>query len=281
MNRSQILRLGRARTRIWSGHYQGAMPALEILARETEAAHAVLAQIYGFLFDWNRTLRHAGAFLANPLAVGPDNLFTDMVELTGRAARETRDWRRLHTLCEAAIENIERHYLDSQGRPRYIAVVDNLKSYSMREGTAPHELVRIFGYRSDLDNLSETQKRGYFERAVAAIDTDCPDLRDRPAERLRHQLSLALVYEQWEAAFALYQSDNPALYHLEYVVPLIKHLVRAERTHDARAMLERHWPHWMASRAQVLPVVLLFDEELQTLADAEMCGRILRAPRAT
>lgn len=279
MNRSQTIRINRARKLVLSGDYQSALPKLELLAQEIAAPHATLAEIRGFLFDWEAALEHAGTFIASPLAAYVDNVFTDMIELSGRAARETKNWAMLHNLCESAIEAIGQQHV-GHARERYLIILENLKKYAEREGTAPHELVRVFGYQSDIDRMSEQRKRTLFEQAVAATDTLRPDLINRPAARLQHQMSLAFIYEQWDTALTLYEDNQHPPYHLEYISPLIKYMARKGQKDKARAMVEHPWPQWIpVDRVQVAPVFLLTAKELENVADADLCQQILQSPR--
>ena len=279
MNRSQTIRFNRARRLVLGGDYKGALPALKSLTQEISAPHATLAEIYGFLFDWPRSLEHAATFIANPLAAYADNVFIDMIELAGRAARETQAWSVLQNLSEAAIETIEQQ-TNGHARQRYLTILENLKRYAQREGAAPHELVRVFGFQSDVEQMTPQRKRALFEQAVEATDKVRPDLRDRPAERVQHQISLAFCYEQWDAALTLYEDNECPPYHLQYMTPLLKYVVRSGRNQKAYSMLERHWPLWLpVDRVQVAPVVLLTDPDIKSTADAALCQRILETSR--
>lgn len=279
MNRSQTIRFNRARRLALSGDYRSALPKLELLTQEISAPHATLAEIRGFLFEWDTTLEHAGTFIANPLAAYADNVFIDMIELSGRAARETKNWAMLHNLCESAIEAIGQQHV-GHPRERYLTILNNLKHYAERQGTAPHELVRVFGYQSDIDRMSEQRKQTLFEQAVEATDTVRPDLINRPAARLQHQISLALGYEQWDAALKLFEDNQHPPYHLEYMTPLIKYVARTGQKDKARAMIETHYPHWLpVDRVQVAPVFLLTAKGLENIVDAALCQQILQSPR--
>lgn len=277
MNRSQMLRLGRARKTVWSGNYQTALPILQKLASETATAHASLAEIYGFLFEWKKVLHHVSFILADPLSVNPDNVFTDMIELTGRAARETGDWQALNEYCERALESIARRS-EVKEKSRYDFILRNLKAYAGREGTAPHELVCIFATKN---SPSPQQMRADYENAFKNAELLRPNLRGRPAALLQHQISLAFVFEQWETATKLYETNGAPLYHFDYVFPIIKYHAQNGQTTQARQLILRHLPLWMPlGRTAIAPVALLTDADVQGVVDVDFCRQILRMPRA-
>jgi hypothetical protein len=72
-------------------------PALEALlgfaAKGDVLASASAAQLLAFRGQWAEALPHAAALLANPDAIGPCNVFDDMVVVLERAGEATGDWK--------------------------------------------------------------------------------------------------------------------------------------------------------------------------------------------
>src|ERR1043165_4901868 len=55
----------------------------------------------------------------------------------------------------------------------------NLIQYAERYGKPPHELVAIFGVRDRMDDMSEHERRAWYEHAVQNVDSLRPCARAR------------------------------------------------------------------------------------------------------
>jgi hypothetical protein len=282
MNRSQKIRFNKARNFALSGEIEKAIPLFEIIAGDNvEAANASLAEIYGFLFDWENCLKNAGKFTANPNATYAGNVFDDMVKLIGRAADETHKWEDVQTFCENAVNRIQAEEYQDWQKTRYIKILKNLKKFAKRRGQPPHELIKIFGIETEFDKLSVKENREHFDFAVENIHSLRPDLNGNYEEIVRHKIALAVLYRQNDEATTLFlENENLQIYDFEFLMPIFKHLIKIGKTNIAWQAVEHKIADWIpVDIVQIAPVALLTDEDLKTIINAERSLKILKTLR--
>lgn len=282
MNRSQKIRFNKARKFALSGEFENAIPIFEQIAdEEEESANASLAEIYGFLFDWEKCLNNAGKFIANPNATYAGNVFDDAIRLLGRAADETNHWNRVEDFCNKAIKRIEIEDYQTWQRNRYIKILKNLKNYAEREGKPPHELVRIFGIQTEFDKLSSEENQAQYNNAVEATSSLRPDLTGKYEETIRHKIALAILFNQTDEATKLFLANqNLQIYDFEFLAPIFKYLIKIGERKTAWQAIKDKVPFWIpVDITQIAPVSLLTDEDLKIIINAERSLRILKTPR--
>jgi hypothetical protein len=281
MNKSQKIRFNKARKFAFSGEIQEAIKLFADIAVEgVEAANASLAEIYGFLFDWENCLENAGILTANPKAVYAGNVFDDMIRLIGRAGHETEQWQNIESICENAIQRIaSEDYQDFQ-KKRYFKILKNLKGYAERKGNPPHELIKIFEVKERNGKSDEEHKKA-FRNAVDDIDNLRPDLRGKFNESVRHKIALAVLFEQFEEAKSLFlENEDLPIYDFDFLVPIMKHLVKIGEKEKAWQVIRNNIDKWLPiETAQIAPVVLLTDKHLKTIINAARAFEILNTTR--
>src|SRR5262249_26228321 len=152
--------------------------------------------------------------------------------------------------------------------------------YAQRQGKPPHELLAIFGVRGCMDEMSEEERKTWYENAVGNVDALRPDLKKNPAAKAEHFFSLAKGTLEDEA-LRLYEAHGKtflmAWQAAEYVGPIY---VRRGEPEKAWAAIEANLKHWWpVSHAQVAPLLLLTNEYLETLMTPERCQLVLSTPR--
>jgi hypothetical protein len=278
-----------------SGQTDLALESLEAFAAKgDDSAAASLAEIYAFLGQWDNVISNAGRLIANPGAVYADNVFCDMVRLLGRAGHRTNNWEYVIRETETALKanvtrsaELSRGQKDKIGREiiknseqRYEKIFRNLIQYAKRKGKPPHELLAIFGVRGINDDMSEQQRRTNYDNAVKNVDSIRPDLKKNPNAKPEYFFALAQGTLEDEAV-RLYEAHGKnfsmAWQAAEYVAPIY---VRRGKPTVAWAAIEanvKNW--WPVDHAQVTPVVLVTDEQLNTLMTPERCQLVLSTPR--
>jgi hypothetical protein len=282
MNRSQKIRFNKARKFALNGDFETAIPIFEKISDElNEAANASLAGIFGFLFDWEKCLRNAGQFVANPNAAYAGNVFNEMILLLGRAGNETQKWQDVESICENAVERIKAEEYQPWNKERYVKVLTNLKNYAQREGKGEQELLKIFGVKSEIDKLSDDQRRANFDEAMANINNVRPDLSGKREETIRHKIALAFLFQLEDEATKLFMAnENLQIYDFEFLIPIFRHLIKLGETEKAWRLIEDKISFWVpCDLTQIAPVALLTDEILKTIINAERSLQILRTPR--
>lgn len=282
MNRSQKIRFNKARKLALSGEIEKAIPLFELIAGENvEAANGSLAEIYGFLFDWENCLKNAGRFIANPNAAYAGNVFDDMVKLIGRAANETHKWKDVQTFCENAVKRIKAEEYQDWQKTRYIKILKNLKKFAKRNGQPPQELIEIFGVETEFDKLSVNENREHFDFAVKNINSLRQDLNEKYEETVRHKIALAILYHQDNEATTLFlENENLKIYDFEFLISIFKHLIKVGKRKIAWQSVENKIADWIpVDIVQVAPIALLTDKELKTIINAERSLKILKTSR--
>ena len=278
-----------------SGQTELALETLEAFAAKgDDSAAASLAELYAFLGQWVKVISNAGRLIANPGAAYADNIFCDMIRLLGRAGHCTTDWESVIRTTEAASKaNATRHaelyrgQKDRTGRniinnseQRYEKIFRNLIQYAERNGKPPHELLAIFGVRGCMDDMTEQERRAWYDNAVKNAESLRPDLKKNPQAKMEHFFSLAKGVLE-EEALKLYEAHGKtfgmAWLATEYVAPIY---VRRENPDAAWAAIESNLKHWWpVGHSQVAPVILLTDEHLLKLMTSERCQFVLSTPR--
>lgn len=277
------------------GQTESALESLEAFAAKgDDSAAASLAELYAFLGQWDRVIFNAGRLIANPGAVYAGNVFADMIRLLGRAGHRSSDWPRVIEVVETASkanarrgaelyrsekEKIRRDILKdtAQWRER---IFRNLLQYAERHGQPPHELLAIFGVRGCMDDMSEQERRAWYDNAVKNVDSVRPDFKKNPQAKMEHFFSLAKGVLEDEA-LKLYETHGKtflmAWQAAEYVAPIY---VRRGNPDAAWAAIESNLKRWWpVDHAQVTPLVLLTNEYLEALMTPERCQLVLSTPR--
>jgi len=278
-----------------SGQTESALESLEsFAAKGDDSAAASLAELYAFLGDWDKVILNAGRLITNPGAGYVDNVFCDMIRLLGRAGHCSGEWPRIIEVVEAALKGNTIRYSElysaqkdktarevlQNAEQRYEKIFRNLIQYANRQGEPPHELLAIFGVRMWNDDMSEQDRRAWFDNAVKNVDSLRPGLKKNPKAKMEHLFSLAKGVLEDEA-LKLYEAHGKtfgmAWQAAEYVAPIY---VRRGNADAAWAAIESNLKHWWpVGHAQVAPVILLIDEQLFTLMTPERCKSVLFTPR--
>jgi hypothetical protein len=264
----------RARTLALSGDADVAITLLAPMAESGDAgAAASLAELLAFKGRWSEVIGAASLLLAEPQAVYAGNVFTDMVELLGRAGHETRDWTRIAAAAAHACARVSQ-----RGDPPHLAhprgrILAGLEAYAAREGFPPHELIRIFGIPPSAPDAASHRN------AVEHVFAYRPDLRGDPSGLAEHLINLAISFRQWDALLERF-AEEPSSFRFQHAVPVARALVERQRLDEAWAALEpRLGSWWPVDRAQVAPVELLTDPQLRTLMTVARSAQVLATPR--
>lgn len=277
------------------GQTELALAAFEdFAANGDDCAAASLAELYAFLGQWDKVIANAGRLIANPRAVYAGNVFSDMIRLLGRAGHRSGEWDRVVDVVEVGRKaNVTRHaelyrsQTDKTGRgivkdseQRDEKMFSNLIEYARRRGQPPHELLAIFGVQNWMDDMSDQDRKAWYENAVRKVDSLRPDLKKNPHAKMEHFFSLAKG--MWEdEALRLYEAHGQdflmAWQAAEYVAPIyLRHGKPGAAWTAIESSIGKWWP---MDLAQVTPLVLLLDEDLETLMTPERCQLVLSTPR--
>jgi hypothetical protein len=205
-----------------SGHTELALKSLEAFAAKgDDSAAASLAEIYAFLGQWDMAISNAGRLIANPGAASAGNVFDAMVQLLGRAGHRSGKWLQVIEVVEAAsgvnasrsaeLRRLEkdkvRRDILKRSEERNAKLFHNLIRYAKRRGKPPHELLAIFGVRRWTDDLSDEERRAWYDNAVKEVDSLRPDLKKNPQAKVEHFFSLAKGVLE-EEALRLYEAHG-------------------------------------------------------------------------
>jgi hypothetical protein len=277
------------------GQIELALESLEAFAEKgDDGAAASLAELYAFRGQWDKVITNAGRLVANPRAVYAGNVFDDMIRLLGRAGHRSGEWSRIIEVVETASKTNASRYAEMRKgesakiRQEIIASEEqrnekiflNLIHYTKRQGKPPHELLAIFGMRNCMDDMTEQERRAWYENAVKNADSLRPDLGKNPKAKSEYFFSLAKGILEDEA-LRLYeahgQSFNMAWQAAEYIAPIYVRRGNANKAWETiEANLKTWWP---VDHAQVAPLVLLTNEHLEALMTPERCRIVLTTPR--
>jgi hypothetical protein len=156
----------------------------------------------------------------------------------------------------------------------------NLIQYARRQGQPPHELLAIFGVRGFMDHMSEPERKAWYENAVKNVDSLNPALKKNPQAKMEHFFSLAKGVLEDEALrlYATYgKTFAMAWQSVEYVAPIYARRGNSEAAWVAiESNLQKWWP---MDNAQVAPLFLLLDENLEKLMTTERCQLVISTPR--
>src|SRR5262245_45002265 len=164
MRKQKATQLKQARQAVLSGLVEIGLPVLrELAGAGDESACASLAELLAFLGDWQECIPKVGKCIGNPFVVYAGNVFDDMVRLLARAGRETRDWKTIGDLAEAASNHIERRLCindmkysvvkTQMQRNRLTAILGRLKQLAANQGHSIGDLIHL---HTPLDQRSET-----------------------------------------------------------------------------------------------------------------------------
>jgi hypothetical protein len=267
-----------------SGQTEVALESLEAFAAQgEESAAPSLAELYAFLGRWNDAISNAGRLLANPGAAHAGNVLLDMINLLGRAGHRSGEWGRVIEVVETAAEaNLKRDFgkYGNPVRDSRNKQLRNLIEYARRGGAPPHELLAIFGVHDPMAAMSQSEREGWYQNAVANVDKLRPDLKKNPKEKAEYFFSLAKGALE-EEALRLYEAHGGEFLMkwqaAEYVAPIYIRRGKPEAAWAVIADNLRHW--WPVDQAQVTPIVLLTDQYLDQLMTPERCQIVLSTPR--
>src|ERR1035437_5916189 len=261
-------------------------PAWKVFLKEYKGdagAAASLAELDAFLGQWDQVIANAGRLIANPGAVHAGNVFHDMIRLLGRAGHRSGRWAHVIEVVEMASKANASRDIPKQReayRDRNEKVFRNLIQYAKRQAQPPHELLAIFGVRDPSAHMSKQEREAWYQNTVQNVDTIRPDLRKNPQAKPEYFFALAKGTLEDEA-LRLYEAHGKnflmAWQSAEYVAPIY---VRRGKPEAAWAAIEsqlKKW--WPVDQAQVTPVVLLTDENLETLMTPERCQLVLSTSR--
>ncbi len=282
MTRSRTPTLKQARQAALEGRVEEAVPLLRAYAdRGDTSAAASLAELLAFQGEWRECLERAGAFIARPQSAYAGNVFDDMIRLLARAGSETHQWELLLHLIQTAEQRVEENIAEynppkqEAAWTRYRTIFQALRTYAQREGTPPHELICVFGAAKQ----SQAHQEVAYREAVQNATQLRPDLRRKPDALSAHHFSLAQFYNQEAEGIRLYEEERmpPDFDRAVFVAKAYVHRDQPERAWDVLWKYMSGW--WPVDRAQVVPVVLLVDQDLATLMSHERCAQVLTLPR--
>jgi hypothetical protein len=274
----------KAREAARSGQTGLALESLEAFAAKGEdGAAASLAELYAFLDQWDKVVANAGRLIANPGAVYAGNVFDDMIRLLGRAGHRLGQWPRVIEVVEVASKaNASRDFGKQKDwyRDRNEKIFRNLIQYAKRQGEPPHELLAIFGVPSSSANMSQQEREAWYQNIVQNVDVIRPDLKANLDARSEYFFTLTQGTLEDEA-LRLYEVHGKnflmAWQSAVYVAPIY---VRRGNPAAAWAAIESNLTEWWpVDQAQVAPVMLLTDENLETLMTRERRELVLSTPR--
>jgi hypothetical protein len=270
------------------GQTQIAIESLEsFVAKDDDSAAASLAELYAFLGQWDKVILNAGRAITNPAVFQIDNVFTDMMNLLGRAGHRSKQWKGVIEAAEAAVKSNECRNAGKDlehSRNRYDKIFLNLIEYAKRQGKPPHELIAIFAtpdhlkYLKEPKNLSHEQRVASFQNAIK-IANAIPYLKT-PHARAEHVFSL--IKDEWEdAALKLYEAHGAKfLMAWDAAVYVARACVRRGNPEAAwEAILSNLAKWWPVAVVQVAPIILLTDEHLSTLMTPERGHLVLSTRR--
>ena len=271
------LTLNQARRAALHGQTEIAIQALQSFADAGDAAaSASLAELFAFQGRWKEVILHAGRLIENPTVAYAGNVFNDMICLLGRAGHETGQWQQIAEAAASAWDKTDKTEERVHVRNRHFRILEALKGYVLRNGEAPHELIRIFGNPS---SAAQADRDVRYKAAVYEATHNNQELRQNVAELNAYLFAIAINSNQPDDALKIYDAGNmPA--NFDYAVHLAKILARRG---DIERGWEVLWSHmslwWPVDKAQVAPVILLTDPQLKTLLSQERCDQILALPR--
>ncbi|MEM1190912.1 MAG: hypothetical protein AAGI72_20435 [Pseudomonadota bacterium] len=252
-----------------AGNADDAEKAFSALAKAgSTPAAAALSTLYAYVGDWERVLGHAQKAIADPEGTYTFNVYSDVIRLAARAARETRQW----SLLSEAVGEALLHFVEVDDE---IGLVDELED--LREYLDLADPNRVFPTVSEpeIGALEE------FREAVREATADDGQF-DSPEERSEHLYSLAAVYEVEEGALELFDRGEPVPPDFEAAVFLAGALASAVRYDEAWNVVERALLEWMPVEvSQLAPVEFLTHPTLQLVMAPDRCGRILHTPRGS
>ena len=292
MKQSRALQQARAAAR--RGETHAAIGALRSLAAGGDvAACPSLAELLAFQGEWDEVIPNAGRLIANPSAAYAANVFDDMVRLLGRAGHETGRWEDIGRYARDAAANVKRTTNAPHQLNRYVTILDRLGSYARGRGSIPflkrladrtqgrdvpeHELITLWKKPEEL-SLAERKKR--VDNATANVFELRPDLKDKPHDLHRHLFGLAKFYDLPEQALERY-SAHPQDMSFTDAVYVGRYMATHCKTDEAWKLIQEKLPDWIADDpAQVAPVVLIVDRDLQDMMTLERCTEVLRTARS-
>ena len=261
------LTLKQARQAALRGQTEIAIPALQGFADTGDAAaSASLAELLAFCGRWREVIVHAGRLVENPASVYAGNVFDDMVRLLGRAGHETGQWQQIAAAAQSAWEKTDSTEERVHVRKRYFKILEALKSYALRSGEPPHELIRVFGIDF---GFTQTKLDAGYKNAVHQATNDNEELRQDPAKLMAYIFDIAVNCNQPDDALQIYRNGQMAA-RFDNAVHIARLL--AERA-DLEGGWQVLWNHmalwWPVDNAQVAPVSLLTDPQLKTILDQD------------
>ncbi len=236
-----------------SGQTDLAVEALTALADAGDAAaSASLAEIHAFRGEWAAFVPRAEALLVNPTAVYAGNVFTDLSKLCRRAAREL-----------GTPEIIER--IASRVPERYSSMRD---ATLLKDAVVPSEQVEA----------ATPDQTARFRQAIADARAG-KRFEDRPMERARHEVALAIMFRQEDALLELWKA-TPEAFSFDHAIGVARWLGHRDQLDQAWAVVRQKLVAWLpADACQVAPCVLLRDATLSKLMTAARCAEVLSTPR--
>jgi hypothetical protein len=286
--------VAQARADARGGETDDAVSALRSLAGEGEiSACPSLAELLAFKAAWDEVIPNAAQLIANPSAAYAGNVFDDMVRLLGRAGHETGRWADIERCAREAAANVKRTVEAAHLLNRDVTILDRLASYAKGRGSISffkrlagrsqgrdipeHELIMLWKKPEELP-LAEREKR--VDKATANVFELRPDLKDKPQDLHRHLYALAKFYDLPAEALERY-SAHPQDMWFKDAVYVGRFLAAQGKGDEAWKLIQPKLPDWVADDpAQVAPVVLIVDRDLQRMMTPERCAEVLRTPRS-
>src|SRR5262245_59786939 len=248
------------------GNVDGAVKALSVLEQSGDVgASASLAEIAAFKGKWKEVLQRVAVVLGTPSALDTLNVYQDMVLLAARAGAELRAWAEVRELTKLALKKLGKEDADEA----LVGSVRDLARFAARNGKG------TYGPKGD----PEARRKKEFEEALKEYRAK---KFKRPEDRVTHFFGLAMVYEYYPGAVALYDQERDRPYIFDGVAVAASALARDGRADEAWRAIRSKVNLWEPVEVtQIAPVVLVTDEALQELMTPARGMEILRTPRGS
>jgi hypothetical protein len=251
-----------------------AIAQLRKLAADGDVSSAAsLAELCAFRGLWDEVITNLGHVIPNLSAIPffedyPAHLF----QLLARAGHETASWEHISALAGAAVVAEE----NRESNAMYIRWFKTLQEYCERQGQPPHELIYIFGMANPVDELSDTERRALYERAVKR---DRARLSKKPLELAVQQFSVARNMKLDDEVLRIYEK-SPDVFGFKDALDVSRAYMTRRDAEAAWGVLRSriHQSVWGLPE-QVAPIILLVDETLRPLMTRERCELVLSTPR--
>lgn len=267
---AKLTRQEQAQALALRGDTDAAVAALQDLKRGGgDAASASLAVIAAFRYQWSDVLSHAEVIFGAPSCIDTLNVYTDMVQLTARAAASLGNWSDVQDFAKTALKKLK----GIEDNEAHAEAVRRLARLAARKGE---------GARFTLEDADATlaKRQARFDAALVKLAKEPKKRFKTSADRLDHLFGLACVLDYHGGAVQVFDEERALPNIFDNVAFAASALARVGRTDEAWNAVHTKLPSWWPVEAtQIAPVVLLADWALSEVMTPERCELVLRCPR--